>query len=737
MIAQRYSYATVDKLLKMSTHLPSNNKKTQTYKDIITFDTEATTIDENTVITYIWMARINEGCVYGRTPSEFVQFVHQLNQFKGKFYIWVHNLSYDFCYIADCLANQVSEFSKSAHRVLKATHKNVEFRCTYALTNSSLSDLAKRYDFVDQKGEYDYSLIRHYDTPLTDEELSYVTADVSMVYDYIALISKDYESFDDIELTQTGIVRTMYRKYVERYAKSVNGLRCTLRDALATPKIYKDLQQVTYGAYSHANRHIVNSLIKNDGTRTLSADIMSDYPYQMLAHRYPYKFIRSHKQDFSHFLSRLYDERVAMYATFTFDELVLNEVDCAYLPSHKIISADKILTDDGRIVYAKNLKIMLIDIDYQIIRELYDFDERKVLFSDLYISNTRYLPLPMIMLIKDLYNQKTMLKGNDERKREYERVKETINALFGMNLYDIDKADVTFTDEGKWDKKRKDLAIKLYIEDNKLKRRKKEDDKDGVDYRLYQWGSWITAFARKDIVTLNKKIGMTNVLYNDTDSTYFVVYNNDDYNRIMTILAERDNEVAVNIANMCEYMNNKYDTQLSLQDFAPRDMLIGTMPIEAEYIRFKTLSVKRYLKCEEKIIDGKPYHILTPTVSGISKAKVRNWLTKDITPDYTTTVDDKTFVHFAQKDLNVIFNRFNDKMTISAEESGNFLTNYTPPAQEEIEVVDYLGNSLTLKPTRGVALTPQEFSVDKTKVLKNAILYRVQSCLLSSTLPTK
>lgn len=738
MIAQRYSYDTVDKLLKMSTHLPANNKKTKTYEDIITFDTEATTIDENTVITYIWMSRINDGCVYGRTPSEFVQFIHQLNQYKGKFYIWVHNLSYDFCYIADCLANQVSEFSKSTHKVIKAMHKNVEFRCTYALTNLSLSDLAKRYDFVDQKGEYDYSLIRHYETPLTDQELTYVTSDVSIVYDYIAMISEEYESFDDIELTKTSRLRSLYRKYVRKYATSIYGLRKTLIDALPDPDLYRKLKSISYGAYSHANRYAVSegALDTTEG-RLLSADIYSDYPYQMCAHKYPYKFRRvpSAHQTMDFWLKRLYTEDVAEFATFTFPELVINQVDCAYLPSHKVLSVDNIQKDNGKIVHAINLKMRLSDIDYQIVRELYDFDERKVQIEDIYTSNTRYLPLPMIMLIKDLYEQKTMLKGVDERKKEYEKIKELINALFGMNLYDIDKDSVKFTEDGKWQVTKSNLDRSLKIEkEGKLK---SNIDNDKADYRLFQWGCWITAFGRRDIILLNKKISMNNVLYNDTDSTYFIAYSEEDYNRIMTILAERDNEVAVNIAKMCEYMNTKYNTQLSLQDFAPRDMLIGTMPIESEYVMFKTLSVKRYLKCEEQIIDNKPYHILTPTVSGVSKAKMRAWLVRDITPEYTTTVDDKTFVHFAQKDLELIFDRFSEEIELSPEESGNNLTNYTSPQSDLIEVTDYLDNKLTLKPTRGVALIPQSFTLNKAKVLKNAILYRVESCLLSTTLPNK
>ena len=737
MIAQRYSYATVDKLLKMSTHLPSNNKKTQTYKDIITFDTEATTIDENTVITYIWMARINEGCVYGRTPSEFVQFVHQLNQFKGKFYIWVHNLSYDFCYIADCLANQVSEFSKGAHRVLRARHKNVEFRCTYALTNLSLSDLAKRCNFETQKEEYDYSLIRHYETPLSEKELSYVVSDVSIVYEYIEELSKDYESFDDIELTKTSMLRTMYRKYVHKYTKSVNGLRRRIKEALADSKIYADLQQITYGAYAHANRLIVNDLIRKGKGWLLSADIRSDYPYQMLAHRYPYKFYRANKQTMEFFLSRLGNEKFASYATFTFPEIQINETNCVYIPSHKVINADLMRKDDGRIMYAKNLKIMLTNVDYEIIRELYDFDETKVVIEDIYTSNTAYLPYPLIMLIKDLYQQKTELKGIAEAKKDYEKVKELINALFGMNLYDIDKVDVKFTEEGKWDKHVTELSTKLRRENGKLNHRIKEDEKDYVEYRLFQWGSWITAYARRDLVFLNKKLTMRNVLYNDTDSTYLYIYDDEDYARVMKILAERDNEVAVNIAKMCEYMNKQYNANLTLNDFAPKGQLIGTMPIEAEYIMFKAISVKRYLKCEERLIDGKPYHILTPTVSGIAKNNMRNWLTKDIIPDYTTVVNNETFVHYTQEDLEAIFDKFDEELEIPAEESGTYLTNYTPPAQEEIEVVDYLNNYLTLKPTRGVALTPQLFSTSQSHSLKIAILYNITSTKLSTTLPTK
>lgn len=735
-----YTRQTVENYLHQTTKLPANNKPSHIYNDIITFDTEACTVDENTVITYVWCARINEGCVYGRTPSEFRDFIEYLAERKGQFYIWVHNLPYDFVYISDCLKYKGKEFSKGAHKTIKYTFKNIEFRCTYALSNLSLDDLAKKYNLPTQKGHYDYTRIMHYETPLTEDDIKYITADVGVVYDYVKMFMEGYDNFSQVELTQTAKLRTLYRRYVRQYA-SVNGLRRRLREATATPEIYEDLREITYGAYTHANANFVSDTIRaiNDVT-ILSADIFSDYPYQMLAHKYPYKFrkIREEKNSIEYYTTHyLYNENMASYATFTFPEIIVNEVDCPYLPSHKV-EADEIQKDNGKIVYAKNLKIKLSNIDYQIVRELYDYDESSVIVEDTHTASTDYLPLPMIMLIIDLYEQKTMLKGIPDKKREYENIKELINALFGMNLYDINKPDAHLEEDGTWSIEQPDLEKRLKrIKGMLNNRRYGEDVKDSNEYRLYQWGCWITAFARQDLLSLNKKVTMRNVLYNDTDSIKFICYNKEDRERILNILAERDNEVANNLAEMCEAMKRKWDIDITLNDLSPRGMLIGTMPIEAEYKMFKALCAKRYLTLEEQEIDGKVYHVITPTVAGCKKSVMKRYLTKNLTPDYTTEVDGKTFVHFAQKDLEIIFSRFTKGLLITEAESENYKHIYTPPAKEPVKVKDYLGNFLTLTPTRGIALIPQPFTLKESHTMTKHTLLNADRVLLNSGLKNK
>ena len=726
--------AVKDLLLKETVE---NKDRYHINNDIITFDTEACTVDENTVITYVWCARINDGCVYGRTPSEFRDFIEYLTMIWGKSYIWVHNLPYDFVYISDCLKYGGKEFSKGAHRTIKYNYENIEFRCTYALSNLSLEDLAKKYNLPTQKGHYDYTRIMHYDTPLTEDDIKYITADVGVVHDYVQMFMEGYESYAQVELTQTARLRTLYRSYVHKYA-SVNGLRKRIKEATANPEIYKDLREITYGAYSHTNYRIAgDTLTAEDDITLLSADIMSDYPYHMLAHKYPYQFRRlpDNKQFVAYYIKHFaYNKNMASYATFTFPEIIVNEVDCPYLPSHKV-ECDDIIKDNGKIAYAKNLKIKLSNIDYQIVKELYNFSEDDLIVENIHTAPLDYLPLPMIMLIIDLYEQKTELKGNADKKREYENIKELINALFGMNLYDINKPDAHLEEDGTWSIEQPDLEKKLKRIKGMLNNRKYgEDIKDPNEYRLYQWGCWITSYARQDLLSLNKKVTMRNVLYNDTDSIKFICYNREDRERILNILAERDNEVSVNLAEMCEAMKRKWDIDITLQDLSPRGMLIGTMPIEAEYKMFKALCAKRYLTLEEQEIDGKVYHVITPTVAGCKKSVMKRYLTKNLTPDYTTEVDGKTFVHFAQKDLEIIFNRFSDGLTIPAEESENKLHNYTPPAKEEITVRDYLDNFLTLTPTRGIALISKPFTLNKSQTLTEGVLCNIQRTKLSGDL---
>lgn len=183
---------------------------------------------------YIWMFGVDDIVYYGRTWHELRLFLDRLEYYGLglKKYVYVHNLSFEFEFL-----NNEFEFSnvfaRKSRKVMKCEllDYNLEFRCSYFLTNLKLERLPEIYNLPVKKlvGNLDYSRIRHFSTNLTDKELEYCENDCLVVYEYIKTELKKYKTIKNIPLTSTGHVRkelkhTLYKNYKYKYkvAKAIN-----------------------------------------------------------------------------------------------------------------------------------------------------------------------------------------------------------------------------------------------------------------------------------------------------------------------------------------------------------------------------------------------------------------------------------------------------------------------------------------------------------------------------------
>jgi len=124
---------------------------------------------------YLWQLSINENVYYGRTWEELRIFIDKIdyNVMYHKVF-FVHNLSFEFQWLKSVF-NFTNVLARKSHKVMKTEFEDydIEFRCSYLMTNLGLQYLPKMYnlDVEKKKGDLDYNKIRHSKTDLTVKEL--------------------------------------------------------------------------------------------------------------------------------------------------------------------------------------------------------------------------------------------------------------------------------------------------------------------------------------------------------------------------------------------------------------------------------------------------------------------------------------------------------------------------------------------------------------------------------------
>ena len=114
-------------------------------------------------IMYIWMFSINDTVYYGRTWEEFKEFLEKLAEnIPEKKIVFIHNLSYEFQFLRGEFEIR-DVFARTKRKVMKCflPYYNIEFHCTYFMTNISLDKLAETFKLPVKKlvGNLDYDII--------------------------------------------------------------------------------------------------------------------------------------------------------------------------------------------------------------------------------------------------------------------------------------------------------------------------------------------------------------------------------------------------------------------------------------------------------------------------------------------------------------------------------------------------------------------------------------------------
>lgn len=602
---------------------------------------------------YIWMLGLNEHVFYGRTWEELSIFFGMLN--KRKKHIFVHNVSFEFQFLSGHFKlNNV--FARKERKVIKCEIEeyNIIFRCTYYMTNVALSKLTDVYNLPVEKkcGDLDYTLVRNSKTPLTAKELLYCEYDCLVIYYYIKQELSMYKKFNKIPNTLTGRVR---KELQARVLKNYN-YRSKLQKCINTdPHIYNLLIDCFAGGYTHANWLYVNEIIKN----VVSWDFTSSYPFVMLVEKYPSTTFK--KCNVKNIKSILYDD-FAYIINIEFKNIKSNYFN-NIISKSKAYYIENGVYDNGKIVSASLLKIVINEIDLKIIQEFYSFDDYNIL--EIYYANKSYLPYELLDFILDKYHNKTVYKNVSGKEYLYSIEKSKFNSLYGMCVTNNIKDDIEFNNEGLWTTKKIsnfDILDKLSVE------RKK-------GFLSFAYGVWVTSYSRYNLLS-NVRLLDEYVIYCDTDSMKLtegydinVIYN---YNKSV-------NDKIKQVANFYK---------IDIKRFEPVDCKgiphkIGLFDNDGEYKYFKTLGAKKYCYID-KVTEE--LHI---TVAGVPKVGV-SALKNDI-------------------------NNFNDNLFFKSSDTGKKQIFYNDE-QPTIKVIDYLGNADIVREKKGICVMPCSYTLSKSLV---------------------
>ena len=678
-----YSELTTDYLDSLDFELIKTSKKIQYINLECGFDIETTSekqTHEKCSYMYIWQLGLGLGnkIFYGRTWQEFIDTMELLSGYLGLnsdkvMIIYVHNLSYEFQFMRKYF-NWLNVFAVSERKPIKAlTDLGIEFRDSYILSGFSLANTAKnltKYKMNKMVGDLDYSKTRNYLTPLTEKELMYCELDIKIILAYIKEQIEYSGNITKIPLTNTGRVRKFVKDncyYTNTNHKKTNKGKYyryskIMMDLTLDLTTYKQLKRAFMGGFTHSNPLKTDVILTNVD----SIDLTSSYPTVMLSDKFPMSRPRKLLLTTVEELKVSFNKYCVLFdVKFTGLKNKLGYE--SYLSDSKCRKQIKPVVNNGRIFEAESLVTTITDVDFNIIEQVYTWDEIRIQNVTGFVKN--YLPKSIIESILELYQKKTTLKDVEGSEVEYLLSKGMLNSVYGMSVTDFIKDDNVYINDS-WD-----------VEPINPEEKIEEYNTSKNRFLYYPWGIWVTAYARRNLWSAILNVG-DDYIYSDTDSVKML--NFDEHKKYV----ERYNK---HVLNKLTIMMNHYKLDVDL--LTPKtiegiDKPLGVWDYEGHYTMFKTLGAKRYL-IEEK---GK----VKLTVAGLSKKNGIEYLTK------------------TSKDNLEVFNKFTNELYIPESGTGKMTHTYL---DEPITVnsTDYLGNSAYVETLSGIHLEGCEFTLSVSK----------------------
>lgn len=559
----------------------NGGKSKRDLKDLVcAFDIETSNIpDIEQASMYIWQLQIDElGTIIGRTWDEYRQLLARVCDVLGEnesIVFYVHNLSFEFQFLRGIYPFQPDEvFCMDSRKILYCSMfgEKIVYRCSYIHSNMSLAEYTKKMGVEHVKlsgADFDYRETRYPWTPLTDEQIDYCVHDVRGLVEALKKeMEVDGDTLITIPLTSTGYVRRDAKRAMKQVSHTL------VPSILPDEKTFILLREAFRGGNTHANRYYAGRII----TDVASADRSSSYPDTQVNCEFPmsrfyYKGEATMKEldRYINVLDKAVVMRVALWGVRLRDPYW----GAPYLARDKCRKIIEPTYDNGRILECKYCETTITDVDLRILLDEYDFDNFKAF--DVAFARYGKLPRPLVEETINYYRKKTELKNVEGQEIYYMKSKNKLNSIYGMMAQNPAKETILFKDNE-------------YIKDDiPLAERLKEANRRA--FLAYQWGCWVTAWARYRLEEGIRLAG-DQFVYCDTDCVKYVrdidwrAYN-----------AQRIKDSTANGAYA--------DDPAGVRHY------MGVYEQEKTDQRFKTLGAKKYAFEQ----DGKTYI----TVAGVNK----------------------------------------------------------------------------------------------------------------------
>lgn len=549
---------------------------------------------ENIPTSFMWHWQFafyygkDEILVTGRKWKEFLYFINTLESIlnlgeKVILPVYVHNLAYEFQYI-QCFFEWESVFARKPRKIMKCRSVNgFEFRCSYFLSNMSLKKFCENTDNVihqKMEGELDYNIYRDWSTKISKKEFQYCANDVLGLAEAIWYkMSEEGDDITSIPLTSTGYVRRDVRNHC--FEDNHFAYKKLIDKGFPNVALYKLMREAFRGGDTHAYYAKSNKVYTN----VYSYDIKSSYIAWMMLEKYPIgKAIEHNIIEMDRFIE-LMDTELMVMEIDLFDLEMNFDMAMPYIDLAHVSVLRRAENDNGRVLAAEYIHYTCTSVDLQIILEEYTFSDIKI--TNCWGWKTQKLPIQIREMLMRYFKKKTELDGIEEKHYEYVKAKNKLNSIFGMMVTPYDQWDILYSQEEEiiWDVIHPDLKEQL----EKVR-------KSYNTFLLYQWGLFITAYARYHLHMVLQKVGR-DAVYIDTDSIKFIGEHNKKY-------FEEENKRLMPIMD-----------QLGGFAYSPSGVkeVLGLWEYEGMYEEFKTVGAKKY--CYKK--NGE----YTVTVSGMNKEK--------------------------------------------------------------------------------------------------------------------
>lgn len=615
-------------------------------------------------VMYIAMIGIEDKVYYARTWDHVADALELISHKQIRKIFYVHNISFEFQFFRNMFEQRGYTVDNMLARKTRkpisfyVTELNIEFRCSYCLTNLSLEKSGERYGkrYTKAVGGLDYNKLRGYDTPLTDQELDYCERDITTLWDVIRHFRREYEHVANIPLTQTGEVRRELKKRTSKVYKDF------CKSLIPDADVFMLLWRAFSGGLTHAN-YLHSGRIRHD---VISKDLCSSYP-TVLLFKYP---VSKWRECTVEEIGRYKNDEFALLYIVKFKGIKCKYYN-GYISYSKCNGISNPLVDNGRVLMCDACNMVLTDIDYDIIKSSYDIESEEII--KVYYARKSYLPQRFIEFILYLYAGKTELKNVEGQEHFYMKLKQMLNSLFGMCCTNLIKADADYQN-GDW-------TPHSYIDTDYVQGKLDEQRESQSNIVAYQWGVWCTAYARRSLyLTLTGRDMDYNTqdpdmdidtIYYDTDSIKHI--NGDKH---IHIFEQYNKWVSEQLACACDYYKiNK--NQLAPKDRKGISHPLGVFETDGVYKDFITLGSKRYAYTDEKGLHC--------TVAGVSTRS--GYLALDGRIENFT------------KDL--LFNY---------DHAGKLTINYIDE-QESVSFIDDFGNQHVYNDRFGICLQPTTYTL--------------------------